>query len=93
MGLSNPSAASGGSSTTYVTTCIASGSACELSSNFCGTFIPFGGCFSVKPSGSTSWNAMGTGGEDFCNMLMSSGTSVCFAGGSGGLMAGYLFDT
>jgi len=93
MGLSNPSAASGGSSTTYISTCLTAGSGCDLTSNFCGSFIPFGGCFSVKPNGSSSWDTIGIGGEDFYNILMSSGSSVCFQGGSGGLMTGYLFDT
>lgn len=91
MGLSNPSAASGGS-TTYITKFLSSGTACEFTSNFCGNLVTFGSCTMIKADGQSSYCQMGTAGADVCNILLAGGASVCFAGAAG-LLTGYLFDT
>ena len=68
MGLTNVSAAaSGGSTTTYTTACITSNTAgCTLESNFCGTLVAVsGGCIGIKVPGSSSFDSLGTAGEDF----------------------------
>lgn len=96
MGLTNVSAAaSGGSTTTYTTACITSNTAgCTLESNFCGTLVAVsGGCIGIKVPGSSSFDSLGTAGEDFKDIFISTGTSLCYSSGSGLIMTGYLFDS
>lgn len=94
MSLSNVSGAAASSTTTYVTNCIASNTTgCSFENKFCGSLIAIsGGCIGIKVPGGSSFEALGSAGEDFKDIFINTGTTICFSAGSGLIMTGYLFD-